>query len=99
MSTRLQGLLRHWVCAPLYDLDEIQQRQEAVEFFLHHGELAQQLRTSLKPGEAEGKGESLEGGLPGPIPKVRSGRSTPMKFPYNRGWETQPKSVGVYIVI
>lgn len=45
----LQGLLRHWVCAPLYDLDEIQQRQEAVEFFLHHGELAQQLRTSLKP--------------------------------------------------
>lgn len=41
-------LLRHWVCAPLYDLDEIQQRQEAVEFFLHHGELAQQLRTSLK---------------------------------------------------
>ena len=61
MSTRLQGLLRHWVCAPLYDLDEIQQRQEAVEFFLHHEELAQQLRTSLKPGEAEGKGESLEG--------------------------------------
>ena len=30
---------------------------------------------------------------------VRSGRSTPMTFPYNRGWETQPKSVGVYIPI
>ena len=27
------------------------------------------------------------------------GQSTPMTFPYNRGWETQPKSVGVYIPI
>ena len=27
------------------------------------------------------------------------GRSTPMGFPYNRGWENQPKSVGVYIPI
>lgn len=41
-------LLRQWVCAPLYDLEEIGQRQEAVEFFLQRGELAQQLRQSLK---------------------------------------------------
>ena len=27
---------------------------------------------------------------------VRSGRSTPMTFPYNRGWETQPNSRGFY---
>ena len=28
---------------------------------------------------------------------VRSGRnSTPMKFPYNRGWENQPNSRGLY---
>ena len=27
-------------------------------------------------------------------PYVRSGRSTPMTFPYNRGWETQPNSRG-----
>jgi DNA mismatch repair ATPase MutS len=32
----------------LYDLEEIAQRQEAVEFFLQRGELAQQLRQSLK---------------------------------------------------
>ncbi|CAJ1446347.1 unnamed protein product [Effrenium voratum] len=41
-------LLRQWVCAPLYELDDIQQRQEAVEFLIQNGELAQQLRTSLK---------------------------------------------------
>jgi len=64
VKTRLQGLLRHWVCAPLYDLDEIQQRQEAVEFFLHHGELAQQLRTSLKPGGSKLR-EVGEDGLAG----------------------------------
>ena len=27
---------------------------------------------------------------------VCQGRSTPMTFPYNRGWENQPNSVGVY---
>ena len=41
-------LLRQWLCAPLYDLEDIQQRQEAVEFFLQHTDLAQQLRSSLK---------------------------------------------------
>ena len=36
----------------------------------------------------------------GRLQYVRSGRSTPMTFPYNRGWSThQPKSVGVYITI
>ena len=28
---------------------------------------------------------------------VRSGRSTPMNFPYNRVWENQPKSVGIFV--
>ncbi|CAK9036862.1 unnamed protein product [Durusdinium trenchii] len=41
-------LLRQWVCAPLYDLDDIHQRQDAVEFFIQHGDLSHQLRTSLK---------------------------------------------------
>ena len=41
-------LLRQWLCAPLYDLEDIQQRQEAVEFFLQQTDLAQQLRSSLK---------------------------------------------------
>ena len=32
------------------------------------------------------------------MPKVdeRSGRSAPMKFPYNRGWETQPNNRVLY---
>ena len=35
--------------------------------------------------------------VPADNPFVRSGlNSTPMTFPYNGGWETQPKSVGVY---
>ena len=41
-------LLRQWVCAPLYDAGDIKQRQDAVEFFIQHCDLAQQLRTSLR---------------------------------------------------
>jgi len=41
-------LLKQWVCAPLLDLEDIQSRQEAVEYFLQNDELSKQLRASLK---------------------------------------------------
>ena len=48
-------LLKQWVCAPLLDLDDIQSRQEAVEYFLHNDQLAKQLSASLKKSIAGGK--------------------------------------------
>ncbi|CAE7859015.1 MSH6 [Symbiodinium necroappetens] len=48
-------LLKQWVCAPLLDLEDIQSRQEAVEYFLQNDELSKQLRASLKKCIAGGK--------------------------------------------
>jgi len=41
-------LLKQWVCAPLYDAGEIRKRQETVEFFIAHQDLAQHLQSTLK---------------------------------------------------
>ena len=48
-------LLKQWICAPLLDLEDIQSRQEAVEFFLKNDELSKQLSASLKKCIAAGK--------------------------------------------
>ena len=52
-------LLKQWVCAPLFDLDDIQSRQEAVEYFLQNQELSKQLSASLKKCIAGGKVSKL----------------------------------------
>jgi len=41
-------LLKQWVCAPLFDLDDIQSRQAAVEYFVQNSELLKELSASLK---------------------------------------------------
>jgi len=41
-------LLKQWICAPLCNLQEIQERQDAVEFFMQRPELSQQLSSGLK---------------------------------------------------
>lgn len=41
-------LLKQWVCAPLYDASDIRARQETVEFFIRHQDLAQHLSSGFK---------------------------------------------------
>jgi len=40
--------LKQWLCAPLYDREEIQQRNEVVEFLMQHRDIAQHLSSGLK---------------------------------------------------
>lgn len=41
-------LLKQWLCSPLYETEDIRERQQAVEFFVGHADVASQLRTGLK---------------------------------------------------
>merc|ERR1719401_3019898 len=53
-------LLKQWLIAPLRDVGEIRSRQEAVEFFVQHADVAQQLSSGLKKVSGGEKGIDLE---------------------------------------
>jgi len=53
-------LLKQWLCAPLYDVNDIGQRQDAVEFFIERPDVREQLRSALKKVCGGSTGVDLE---------------------------------------
>jgi len=41
-------LLKQWLCSPLYSVSDIRERQDAVEYFISHGDIAQKLSAGLQ---------------------------------------------------
>ncbi len=73
--------LRQWVSKPLLDVDEIEGRQDGVEFFYVDGMLRAELRQALKPlGDLERLSNRVVGGTAQPRDLV-SIRQTLLKLP------------------